>query len=641
MSKQKIKDKANIKILEARKSEGIETIWDRYEAQEPHCRFGLLGLCCRMCNMGPCRIGLFGKGPQKGACGATADTIATRDMARSTAAGSASHSDHARDIAHTFIAIGKGTAQGYSVRDPYKLRIICAEYGIDTKNKKDTDLALELGNKVLQEFGKQDNAPLTFSQRAPKKQQDMWKKLDVYPRGIDREVVETLARTHEGMDHDYKNLIQSTMRVALADGWGGSMIATELSDILFGSPSPIRARANLGVLKEDEVNIIIHGHEPTLSDVIVTASQDPEIINLAKQKWAKGITVAGICCTANEVLVRRGIPVAGNFLQQELAVLTGAVEAMVVDIQCIIPGVVQVASQFHTKVISTSPKASLPGVELIEFREDNALDTAKKIIKLAIENYPNRNTDKVNIPKEAMDLIAGFTAENIFYHLGGRFRGSYRPLNENIANGRIRGVAGVVGCDSPRMGSGSSHIELVKELIKNDVLVVQTGCAAIECAKEGMLTPETAFEMAGSGLKEVCKAVGIPPVLHMGACVDNSRILIACTEMVREGGIGNGIEELPVAGAALEWMAEKAMAIGWYFVTSGALVVFGTPMRITGSPAVLNYITQDIENTVGGKWAFELEPIKAAHLMIDHIDRKRKALKLAPMMYTQAYAGSI
>jgi carbon-monoxide dehydrogenase catalytic subunit len=641
MSKQKIKDKANIKILEARKSEGIETIWDRYEAQEPRCRFGLLGLCCRMCNMGPCRIGPFGRGPQRGACGATADTIAARDMARSTAAGSASHSDHARDIAHTFIAIGKGTAQGYSIRDPYKLRIICAEYGIDTRNKKDTDLALELGNKILQEFGKQDNAALTFSQRAPKKQQEIWKKLDVYPRGIDREVVETLARTHEGMDQDYKNLIQSTMRVALADGWGGSMIATELSDILFGSPKPIRARANLGVLKEDEVNIIIHGHEPTLSDVIVTASEDPEILNLAKQNGAKGITVAGICCTANEILVRRGIPVAGNFLQQELAVLTGAVEAMVVDIQCIIPGVVQAASQFHTKVISTSPKASLPGVELMEFREDNALDTAKKIIKMAIENYPDRNIDKVNIPKEAMDLIAGFTAENIFYHLGGRFRGSYRPLNENIANGRIRGVAGVVGCDNPRMGSGSSHIELVKELIRNDVLVVQTGCAAIECAKEGMLTPETAVEMAGDGLKEVCKAVGIPPVLHMGACVDNSRILIACTEMVREGGIGNGIEELPVAGAALEWMAEKAMAIGWYFVTSGALVVFGTPMRITGSPAVLNYITRDIENTVGGKWAFELDPIKAAHLMIDHIDRKRKALKLAPMMYTQAYAASV
>ena len=641
MSREKLKDKANIKILEAAKREGIETIWDRYKAQEPHCGFGLMGICCRMCNMGPCRIDPFGTGPQKGACGATADTIAARDMARSTAAGSASHSDHARDIAHTLVAIGKGTAQGYSVRDPNKLRVIASEYGINTANKKDSELALALGERVLQEFGKQDNTPLVLSKRAPQKQQETWKKLNIFPRGIDREVVETVARTHEGMDQDYKNLIQSTMRVALADGWGGSMLATELSDILFGSAQPIKARANLGVLKEDEVNIIIHGHEPTLSDVIVTASQDKELINFAKEKGSKGINVAGICCTANEMLVRRGIPVAGNFLQQELSILTGAVEVMVVDIQCIIPGIVEAAKRFHTKVINTSPKASIPGAEPIEFREDTALDTAKRIIKIAIENYSNRKKDRVNIPKESMELVAGFTAENISYHLGGKFRASYRPLNENIANGRIRGVAGVVGCDNPRMGSGSSHVALVKELIKNDVLVVQTGCAAIECAKEGLLTPETAFEMAGEGLKEVCKAVGIPPALHMGACVDNSRILIACTEMVKEGGIGNSIDELPVAGAALEWMAEKAMAIGWYFVASGALVVFGTPMRITGSQAVFNYITRDIEDMVGGKWAFEEDPIKAAHLMIAHIDKKRKALKLADMIYAQPYAVAV
>jgi carbon-monoxide dehydrogenase catalytic subunit len=641
MSKQKLRDKASIEVLKKAGSQGIETIWDRYQAQRPHCGFGLLGICCRMCNMGPCRIDPFGEGPQKGACGAGAETITARDMTRSTAAGAASHSDHARDLSHTLIAIGEGRAQGYSIRDPFKLRNIALEFGIDIEGKKDGELARELGRVTLAEFGRQEDTPLTFARRAPQKQRGTWQRLGVFPRGIDREIVETLARTHEGMDQDYKNLVQSTMRVALADGWGGSMMATELSDVLFGSPQPIRARANLGVLKEDEVNIVIHGHEPTLSDVIVTASRQPRLLELARQKGAKGITVCGICCTANEILVRRGVPVAGNFLQQELVILTGAVEVMVVDIQCIIPGIAQVASGFHTRVLTTSSKSRLPGIEHIDFREDSALDTAERIIKMAIDNFPNRQKDRVNIPKESMDLIAGFTAENIFYHLGGRFRGSYRPLNENIANGRIRGIAGVVGCDNPRMGSGSTHVELVKELIRNNVLVVQTGCAAIECAKEGLLTPETAIEMAGDGLREVCKAVGIPPALHMGACVDNSRILIACTEMVRTGGIGKGIDELPVAGAALEWMAEKAMAIGWYFVASGALVVFGTPLRVTGSQEVLAYLTEGIEQVVGGKWAFEEDPIRAARIMIDHIDKKRKVLKLAPLMYTQPYAAAV
>ena len=636
MSRKKLQDKANLKVLESAKKAGIETVWDRFEAQAPQCGFGMLGICCRMCNMGPCRIDPFGAGPKAGACGATADTIAARDMARATAAGSASHSDHARDLAMTLIAVGKGQTQGYAIRDPFKLKRVASEFGIEVENKKDNEIALQLGQKVLEEFGKQEGE-LVFSKRAPKKQQDIWKAQNIIPRGIDREVVETLSRTHEGMDQDYKNLVQTTMRVALADGWGGSMIATELSDILFGSPQPIRARANLGVLREDEVNVIIHGHEPTLSDVIATAAQDKELLDFAKAHGAKGINVAGICCTANEILVRRGLPVAGNFLQQELAILTGAIEVMVVDIQCIMPGVTQAAKHFHTKVISTSPKASIPGAEAIPFHEDKALDTAKHIIKLAIENYKNRDRSRMNIPKESMELVAGFTAENIFYHLGGRFRGSYKPLNENIINGRIRGIAGVVGCDNPKMGSGAHHVELVKELIKNNCLVVQTGCAAIECAKEGLLRPETAYEMAGDGLKEVCKAVGIPPVLHAGSCVDNSRILIACCEMVKEGGIGNGLDELPVAGAAIEWMAEKAMAIGWYFVSSGLLVAFGTPLRVTGSQALTDYITKDIENIVGGKWTFIEDPIECAHAMIAHIDKKRKALKLQPLLYAQSF----
>jgi len=625
--------KMNIeKLKEMCHSCGIETVWQRYDAQEPHCGFGVLGLCCKNCNLGPCRIDPFGEGASLGTCGADADMISARNLARHVAAGSACHSDHGREIANTLLLYGLGKATSYQIKDEEKLKRVAGEYGIKTEGRKNQEIAADLGKAMLEDFGRQD-APPVFIKRAPKKQQEIWKKLNIVPKGVDRPVVETMSRTNMGVDSDYRNLMLGMMKTALADGWAGSMIATEVSDMLFGSPHALRSKVNLGVLKEDEVNIIIHGHVPLLSDIIVTASQDEEMLKLAKSKGAKGITVAGICCTANEILVRRGVPVAGNFLQQELAISTGAIESMVVDLQCIMPGIQTVASCFHTKLFSTHPKAKFPGMEHIEFSEERAMEIAKEIVKKSVENYPNRDKSKVNVPNESMDLIAGFTAENIFYYLGGRYRSTYRPLNDAIISGRIRGVAGVVGCDNPKMKSGLSHIEMVKELIKHDVLVVQTGCSALACAKEGLLVPESAKKYAGKGLQEVCEAVGIPPVLHMGSCVDNSRILIACSNMVREGGIGEGIDELPAAGAAPEWMSEKAIAIGWYFVASGALVVFGTEFPVAGSPNVMKYVTKDVENVVGGRWAFEKDPTKAAHLIIDHIDKKRQALKLEPVMY--------
>jgi len=622
----------NDKLIELAKKNNITTVWDRFMLQEPRCGFGTLGLCCKLCNLGPCRIDPFGEGPQEGACGADADTISARNLTRNAAAGAACHSDHGRDLARTLLELGRGEAKDYSIKDPIKLRKVALEFGLKIDGKGDLKIAEELGERILKEFGQQEGE-LTLIKRAPKKQRENWKKFNVNPVGIDIEVVQAFSRTHMGCDHEYRHVIEQAIRASLVDGWGGSMIATDLSDILFGSPQPIRAEVNLGVLKEDEVNVLVHGHEPMLSDMIVTASQDKEITELAKKSGAKGINLAGICCTAAEILMRHGMPMAGNFLQQELAIVTGAVEAMVVDVQCVMPSLPEVAKNYHTKLISTSPKAKFKGVDHIEFHEKEALQIAKTILKEAIENYKNRDKKKVNIPKEKMTIVAGFTMENVFYNLGGTFRPSYRPLNDAIISGRLRGVAGVVGCDNPKNESSMCHADMVKHLIKNDVLVVQTGCSAGACGKAGLLTPEAAFRYAGDGLKEICETVGIPPILHTGSCVDNTRILTACCEMVKEGGIGNSIDELPVAGSAPEWMSEKAIAIGWYFVASGIFVVIGSPLRVLGSKNVTNYICSDIEPVFGGKWAFESDPIKAAQLMIDHINKKREALKLKPMMY--------
>jgi len=604
---------------------GIENAWERFEQQQPQCGFGRLGICCRNCSMGPCRIDPFEEGPQTGICGADADTVAARNLLRMIAAGAAAHSDHGRDIAHTFKMVVDSEQCDYMIKDERKLKEVAARYGIKTDSRDIKEIAAELSAIVMTEFGRQDGTLTSAAAYAPPARQKVWKELGVTPRSIDREIVEIMHRTHMGVGSDYKNLVKQGIRCSLSDGWGGSLIATELSDILFGSPQPIRFGANLGVLDEKQVNIIVHGHEPTLSDVIVVVSQEAKLLKLAKDKGAEGINIAGICCTANEILMRHGIPVAGNFLQQELAIMTGAVDVMLVDVQCIMPALSSLSDCFHTKLITTSPKCKIAGAEHIEFHEDRAVETARQIIKTAIENFTNRK-GKVRIPKITERGIAGFTTENVFYYLGGRYRASYRPLNDGIISGRLRGAAGVVGCNNPKQVHDYGHIAMIRELIKNDVLVVSTGCSAMAAGKAGLMRPDAAAKYCGKGLAEICETVGIPPVLHVGSCVDNSRILTILANVVAEGGLGEDISDLPVAGAAPEWMSEKAVSIGMYFVASGVFTVIAEPLPILGAPNLTRYLTDEIEKELGGKWAFERDPIKAAGMMIEHIEKKRDAL---------------
>lgn len=625
-------DKATLQMLEKAKSDDVCTAFDRSDQQAPNCGFGELGVCCQVCYMGPCRVDPFGKGPQLGACGIDADGIVARNIARAAAVGASAHSDHGRDIAHNLHMTAQGKTQGYEIKDEQRLVSLAQELGIDTSGVDTNKLAADVALKCLGQFGQQEGE-LLMAQRAPEKQKERWRKLKVMPRGIDREIVEVLHMTHMGMDADYRNTLLHAIKAALSDGWGGSMIATDLTDIQFGQPTPLRSTANLGVLGENTVNILVHGHEPTLSEMIVKVARDPKMKALAKEKGAEDITVAGICCTANEILMRQGAPLAGNYLQQELAIVTGAVEAMVVDVQCIMPGLNQVAPCYHTKLITTSKKVKIPGATHYQFEEEKAVDIAKSIVTEAIENYPNRNRDRVEIPKESSVLVAGFTADNIYDHLGGKFRPSYRPLNEGMINGRLRGVVGVVGCNNTKLVHDYHHVEFVKELLKHDVLIVTTGCSAGCLAKHGFLDPEGGLQYCGNGLKEICVAVGLPPVLHLGSCVDNSRILTACIEMVKEGGIGTDLSQLPVAGSAPEAMSTKATSIGLYVVASGITTHFNPPFQVHGSKKVLEYLSKGMEEDFGAHFIFETNPKKAAKKIIEHLDKKRAALKLKPMMY--------
>ncbi len=622
--KKRSTDKAAQEMIGHMAEAGQQNAWDRLEAQSPQCGFGKLGVCCRFCSMGPCRIDPFGEGPQFGVCGADVDTIVARNFLRAVAAGTSAHSDHGRSVAEVFLAAARGEAPDYQFKDTVKLYKVAEELGVETKDRSVNEIAEDIGKIALAEFGKSQGHQL-MAQRAPKPRQEIWQKLGITPRAVDREVVEALHRSTMGVDQDYKNIIMHASRTALADGWGGSMLATELQDILFGTPYPGRGEVNLGVLKEDEVNIIVHGHEPILSEMIVAASQDKDLLAEAEKAGAKGINVAGICCTANELLMRHGVPIAGNFLNQELAVATGAVELMAVDVQCVMQGLAEVAKCFHTKLITTADKGKILGVKHVPMEEKTALNTAKELVKIAIENYTSRG--QVNIPDGKERVVIGFSHESINYMLGGKYRASYRPLNDNIINGRIRGVAGIVGCTNPKVPQDFTHTTLAKELIKQDVLVLTTGCATIACGKQGLTNPKEALELAGPGLREVCEAVGIPPVLACGSCVDNSRLLVACTEIVREGGLGEDISEIPVAGACLESISEKAIAIGQYFVSSGALVIFGEQfLPVSGSKNVSDYLFGGIEKDLGGRWAVESDPVKAAEMILEHIESKRDAL---------------
>ncbi len=609
-------------VLQQDIAKNVVTAYDRLQSRGMSaCLFGSGGTCCRHCNMGPCQI-IDGVDDMLGICGANADTVAARHFARMIAAGTSAHTDHAREMVKGFIATAKGETP-HEIKDVRKLHMLAEIFGVETEDRDKNEIAIEIGELALADFGKQDDTPLTMTKRAPAKRQELWKRLGVEPRGVDREVVEMMHRTHMGVDQEYHNIMLQGARCSLGDGWGSSMLSTELTDIMFGTPVPRRAIVDLGCLKKDQVNITVHGHEPLLAEAICLAAQEEDMLALAKKAGAKGINLAGVCCTGNEILMRRGIPVAGGFIQQEMVIATGAVEAMVVDVQCVMQSVAQVVKNKHTDIITTNYRAKMPDAIHIQFEEEEAYASAKKILTHAIGNFKKRG--EYYIPKDKkMDVVVGFSHETINYMLGGRFRQSYRPLNDNIINGRIRGVGALVGCEHYKYAD-DVHFTIAKELIKNNVLVLATGCAAQALGRRGLLRPEAATEYAGEGLRSVCETVGMPPVLHVGSCVDNSRLLIALTEMVKEGGLGDDISELPAVGSAPLWMSEKAVAIGQYFVTSGAHVIF-QDLPITGAKKFTEFILNGMKEEYGASWGVENDPVKHAQAMIAAIDGKREAL---------------
>lgn len=614
---------ATEKLLETGKKVGADAWQYRAAKQTPHCKFGEQGVCCRICAMGPCRI--TPKAP-RGICGCDVHGIVGRNYLKFTAGGAATHSDHGREICHTlYCAKPEGP---YKVKDPEKLLRIAKEWGVETEGKDIYDLAHEVAYLGLSEYGKVFGTQ-NFLKRAPQHTQEIWEREEIAPRAIDCEVSCSLHMSHMGCSSLPEALIRQSLRAGLSDGWGGSMAGTEFSDVLFGTPKPIETEANLGVMVAENVNIVVHGHDPSLSEMICEYADDPEMIAYAKEMGAKGITVSGVCCTSNEVAMRRGIPMAGNFLQQENVVLTGACEAIVVDVQCIFPALGPLSKCFHTKFVTTSPIAQMPDAEYIRFNAETAGENAKAIVKMAIENFKNRKPELVHIPDMKQKATVGYSVEAIVKTLDGVANsqvdemGTTKPLLECITSGVIRGAVAMVGCNNPKVRPDTAHIELMKKMIANDIIIIASGCSAQAAAKAGLMDKE-AKELCGAGLKRVCELADIPPVLHMGSCVDISRMMILAAELAKDSGLN--ISQLPVVGCAPEWMSEKAVSIGNYVVATGIDTFLGVDPYVSGSDQIAQLLTEGVRDWVEAAYTVEKDIDKLGDAMIARIEEKRTAL---------------
>lgn len=615
---------------------GIELVWDRGSP----CEFshfdkaGDAGLCCFRCQMGPCTLG-EATDAVRGRCGATADIIASRDLVRRIAGGASAHIEHARAAAKTLM-LSASRHSPYRIMDADKLDAIfvglrCPGY----RRHHHIPLRIKakmVAKKCLDDLGKSEGTPAWLEYKASAERKSTWSGLGILPTGGSTEICEAEHRTTMGVDADMGHLATCGLKLGLVDGYCGLHMATNLQDVLFGTPKLVSAKANLTVIEADKINLVVHGHEPILSEKIVEAAGHypfpPAPIN-----------VVGMCCTGNELLMRKGLNLAGSMVQQELAIATGAVEAMVVDVQCIMPNVQQVASKFHTKVITTNPQAHITGAEHIAFEPENADAVAKQIVNAAVDNYANRNPDKVFIPDiPPKDIVAGFSVEQIVEALAAVDPSDPIGLlinliaaDPNSASLSIRGIVAIVGCVTPLDAYGYRHVALTKRLLAENILVVGTGCWAHVAGQFGLLEANPEYPGVGDGLKAVLQAVAVanglpavPACWHMGSCVDNSRIEDVLNAVAAYAGVN--INQLPIAASAPEFITEKAVSIGTWAVNLGVFTHIGGQPYISGSPGLVALLTDGVEGLTGGKFYVENNPEEAADTIIAKVNEKRAAL---------------
>lgn len=617
-------DPAVVEMIDRAQEQGIITAFDRAVAQQPQCQFGYKGTCCRFCMMGPCRVTADVGPKSKGICGADAWTIAARSTGTMLLTGAAAHCEHARHMAHTVLEMAEGKAPDYKITDTKKLYKVAKRVGIETEGKADNEIAKEVAKLALNDFqiltdmGECVWTTSTITEGRKQKLDDC----NITPNGIQSALADLLAQAHVGQDNDPVNITFSALRAAMAD-YTGMHIGTDFSDILFGTPEPVVSEANMGVIDKAKVNIILHGHNPLLSEMIVAAAR--ELDGEAKEAGAAGIQLSGICCTGNEVLMRQGVPIATSFSSQELAITTGAIDAMVVDVQCIMPGLTTAAKCFHTKIVTTQPIAKLPGTMHVPFNVETAMEDAKEIVRLAIASYKERDNSKVYVPNVKNKVVAGFSLEALYEIFANVNPDTpVKVLTDAIVSGQIKGVALFAGCNNLKGVQDENHMGIVKEMLKNDVFVVATGCAAQSYAKLGILDPANRDSLCGDGLKAFLAQFdgktkeNLPAVFHMGSCVDNTRASDLLMDMANEMGVDT--PKVPWVASAPEAMSGKAVAIGCWCVTMGMPVHVGVLPPVEGSDLFYSIATQIASDVYGGYFIFEVDHKVAAEKMLSALE---------------------
>lgn len=628
-------NRSNHCLIEKAEQEKIDLVWQRYENMKPQCRFGERGICCRICMKGPCRINPFGKEPTVGICGATADTIVARNLVRMIASGAAAHSLHGKEIAKTLMHVAKAETNIYKIKDAHKLVSIAQKLKIETAGKELLTIAGDVAASSLMDYSRMDDDICNWLKNTiPLARLTKLKNLGIGVSNIDGSIADIMARTHIGTDADAVNILLAGLRCSLAD-YTGMQVATNLSDVLFGTPQPVVSEANLGVIKRDAVNIAVHGHNPLLSEIILEVALGMQ--EEAVQAGAPGgINIIGVCCTGNEVLLRHGIPLATNYLSQELVILTGALDAMIVDVQCIMPSLAKVAACYHTELFTTMADAKIPGATHVELGYEDSIEKARLIISKAIAAFKRREVGKILIPAEINKVIAGFSVEAIVDLLSKiNSEDPLKPIIDNIVNGNIRGIVLFAGCNNVRVTQDYNFVTMAKKLLSRNILILATGCGAGAFAKNGMMNSEATEIYAGDALKAVLTLLGheaglnapLPPILHMGSCVDNVRGIDLAVAIANR--IGVDLNQLPLVASAPELMSEKAIAIGSWVTALGLPLHVGLTPPVTGSELVTSVLTADLKTLLDGYFIVEEDPEKAANKILDIIQEKRSALKLS------------